>query len=106
MSQTDKLLKEISDKMDLLMRLVAADVVKPANVEQDKIEFLSTLGFRPVEIAKFLNKTPDNINVQLNLIRKKKGSKAKTTETTQNSKVKSEENTKSAVSLPETKEAS
>lgn len=100
MSRTDELLKEISDKLDLLARLVAADVVKPAKVEQEKIDFLSSLGFRPVEIAKFLNKSPDNINVQLNLIRKKKGNKAKTDEIAKSSKVKNEENTKSAANLP------
>lgn len=103
MSKTDELLKDISDKLDMLTRLVAADVVKPAKAEQDKIEFLSSLGFRPVEIAKFLNKSPDNINVQLNLIRKKNGTAAKATKTTQNSNAKSEENTKGAATLPKAK---
>jgi hypothetical protein len=99
MSGSEKLLREISDKLDLLMRLVAADVVRSASAEQDKIEMLSSSGFRPMEIAKFLNKTPDNINVQLTLIRKKKASKAKTFEQTQDSKSKQE--TKNTVNLSE-----
>jgi hypothetical protein len=66
MGETEKLLKDISDKLDLLARLVAADVVKQATSEQEKIDALSSMQFRPVEIAKFLNKSPDNISVQLN----------------------------------------
>ncbi|MCW3996787.1 MAG: hypothetical protein NWE98_11655 [Candidatus Bathyarchaeota archaeon] len=34
---------------------------------------LDRLGFKPIEIAAFLGKSPDNIGVQLNIIRKKKG---------------------------------
>lgn len=99
MSQTEKLLKEISDKLDLLMRLVAADIVKLASVEQDKIEMLSSSGFRPVEIARFLNKTPDNINVQLNLIRKKRASKTMITKKAQDPKDNPEGNAKNITSL-------
>jgi hypothetical protein len=85
MSQTDKLLTEISEKMDKMLRLLAIDTVKGVEKEQDKIELLDSLGFRPVEIAKFLNKSQDNINVQLSIIRKKKeaATKPKATEQTQ-----------------------
>jgi len=72
MSQTDKLLAEISEKLDKMLRLLAIDAVKGITKEQEKIELLDSLGFRPIEIAKLLNKSPDNINVQLNIIRKKK----------------------------------
>jgi len=54
------------------------DAVKGYSTEQEKIELLDSLGFRPVEIAKFLNKSPENVNVQLSLIRKKKEKTPKT----------------------------
>ena len=78
MSQTDKLLAEISGKMDKLLRLSALEAVKGIPAEQGKIELLNSLGFRPAEIAELLNKTPDNVSVQLNVIRKKKEKSVKT----------------------------
>jgi hypothetical protein len=75
MSQTEKVLQEISEKMDKLLRLQALEVVKGIEGEQGKIALLDSLGFRPIDIAKLLNKTPENINVQLGYIRKKKGEK-------------------------------
>lgn len=66
------MLAEISEKMDKMLRLLAVEAVKGIDKEQDKVELLDSLGFRPVEIAKFLNKSQDNINVQLNIIRKKR----------------------------------
>lgn len=74
MSDTE-LLQQISDKMDKLLRLQALTVVKDIPEEKGKIELLDSLGFRPVEIAKLLNKTPENINVVLSTIRKKKEEK-------------------------------
>ena len=72
MSQTDKLLNEISGKLDKMLKLLALDAVKVLEKEQDKIELLDSLGFKPVEIARFLNKSPENVSVQLGIIRKKK----------------------------------
>lgn len=72
MSQTDRLLAEISRKMDKMLRLLALETVKGIAAEQGKIELLDLLGFRPIEIAEFLNKSTDNVNVQLSIIRKKK----------------------------------
>ncbi len=75
MSTSEQVLKDISEKKDKLLRLQALEAVKDIPEEQGKIELLDSLGFRPVDIAKFLNKTPENINVVLNTIRKKKGEK-------------------------------
>jgi len=83
MSQTEELLKEISSKMDKILRLLTIDILKGIEKELDKIELLDSLGFRPIQIAKLLNKSQDNINVQLNKIRKKKESEAKSKETEQ-----------------------
>ncbi len=72
MSQTDKLLNEISGKLDKMLKLLAVDAVKGIEKEQDKIDLLDSLGFRTIEIAKLLNKSPENVSVQLGIIRKKK----------------------------------
>lgn len=72
MSQTNDLLNEISGKLDKILKLLSIDAVKGYSTEQEKIELLDSLGFRPAEIAKFLNKSPDNVSVQLSIIRKKK----------------------------------
>lgn len=65
-------LTEISGKLDRILKLLAIDAVKGYSTEKEKIELLDSLGFRPLEIARFLNKSPDNVSVQLNIIRKKK----------------------------------
>jgi len=75
MSTTDKLLQEISDKMDKLLRLQALEFLKGIEEEQRKVELLDSLGFAPNDIAKLLNKTPENIYVVLSNLRKKKGDK-------------------------------
>lgn len=64
-------LKEISEKLDKLIRLQAIMVVKNEESEQSKIELLDSLGFRPTEIARLLNKSPANVSVVLSSIRKK-----------------------------------
>lgn len=71
-NRTEELLAEISSKLDKALRLLALDVVKDYEKEQQKIELLDSLGFRPVDIAKFLNKSQENVNVVLGSIRKKK----------------------------------
>lgn len=77
LSQTDKLLTEISGKLDKMLRLLVIDTVKGLDKEQDKISLLDELGFRPSEIARLLNKSPDNVSVQLRIIRKKRESRTK-----------------------------
>ena len=69
---TEEKLTEISDKLDKLIRLQAITVVKAEPSEQAKISLLDSLGFKPSEIAKMLNKTPENVSVVLGNLRKKK----------------------------------
>lgn len=77
MSEANELLKQISDKMDKMIKLIAASTIKGLESEQEKIELLDSLGFRPIEIAKILSKSPENVSVQLNIIRKKKEKSSK-----------------------------
>lgn len=72
MSQPNEYLIEISEKLDKILKFLAIDAVKTIEKEQGKIALLDSLGFRPIEIAKFLNKTDDNVNNQLKDLRRKK----------------------------------
>ena len=65
---------EIVKKLDTLIRLQALLLVRGEPTEQAKVALLDQLGFRPVEIAKMLNKTPENVGMVL--LRLKKGKKA------------------------------
>ncbi|MEM1577358.1 MAG: hypothetical protein QXT98_07600 [Archaeoglobaceae archaeon] len=73
MNQKNDLLKDISDKLDKIIKLLAFDIAKGIEKEQDKIELLDSLGFRPVDIAKLLNKNLNVITAHLSRIRKKRG---------------------------------
>ena len=65
----------VIDKLDKMTKLLAVPALKEKEKEQDKIELLDQLGFRPVEIAKILNKSPENVGVVLGNIRRKKAPK-------------------------------
>jgi hypothetical protein len=72
----------IVDKLDKILKLLASEHVKGMPKEQDKIEALDALDFRPGEIARMLGKTPENVSVVLGNIRKKKQSKSPADQTT------------------------
>ncbi len=77
MSQESKELKVLQamlEKLDKIEKLQALEAVKGKEREQDKIELLDSLGYRPVDIARLLGKTPENVSVVLGNIRKRKGS--------------------------------
>jgi hypothetical protein len=76
--QTNNLLEEISGKLDKVLKLLAIDAVKGFEKEQQKIELLDSIGFKPSEIAKMLNKSPENVSVVLGSMRKKKDQKTPT----------------------------
>jgi len=79
----EKQFKEINNKMDLIVRLLALDVVKDLKVQKDKIIALSSFGFGPSEIAKLLGTTPNTVNVALSGIRKKAKKEEQEAKTTQ-----------------------
>lgn len=67
----EKQFKEITGKIDLIVRLLALDLVKDFKVQKDKIIALSSFGFGPSEIAKLLGTTPNTVSVALSEIKKK-----------------------------------
>lgn len=72
MSQTHDLLKDISNKLDKIIKLLALNIIKGVEKERDKVELLDSIGFRPIEIAKILNKNPNVITAHLSVVRRKK----------------------------------
>jgi len=79
----EKQFKEITSKMDLVVRLLALNIVKDLKVQKDKIIALSSFGFGPSEIAKLLGTTSNTVNVALSEMRKMAKKEKHTAETSQ-----------------------
>lgn len=56
---------EVSEKLDVLIRLQAAALTSPIESMKDKIIFLSKAGLKPKLIAEILDTTPNHVNVTL-----------------------------------------
>jgi DNA-directed RNA polymerase specialized sigma24 family protein len=67
----EKQFKEIINKIDLIVRLLALNIVKDLAVQKEKILALSSFGFGPSEIAKLLGTTPNTVSVALSETKKK-----------------------------------
>jgi len=63
--------KTVVDKLDKITRLLAVQTVKGMENEQDKVELLDSMGFRPFEIDKLLNKSSGYASAALSNIKKK-----------------------------------
>lgn len=72
-----KQFNEIRSRIDLVIRLLALIFVKDFKTQKDKIVALSSFGFEPVEIAKFLRTTRNTVNVVLSKVRRKKKRKTR-----------------------------
>jgi len=73
-SNEEKLLKEISQKLDALYKLVLASAIFQRS-QQDQILFLSLAGLKPKDIAKIIGTTPNTVRVRLTRMRSKKKKK-------------------------------
>ena len=72
MSMSDELLQKLIDQNETLIRLQAANAVKHLEAQKEKIEFLSSCGMRPAEIALVLGTTANTVSVSLARIKKGK----------------------------------
>jgi len=63
-------LKAIQQKMDLIARLLALNLIREAQSDKERIVKLSSAGFRPTEIAVLLKKQVNTVNVRLSEARK------------------------------------
>jgi len=70
--------KELSNKLDTIIRLLALNVVQGKDLK-NQVSILTSFGFQPKEIAEMLNKTPNHIRVILHGLRKE-GKKIKAEE--------------------------
>lgn len=61
--------KEMLAKLDLLVRLTAANAVNGKNFK-DQVKLLSSVGLTPKEIGTILDKSPNNVSVTLNYLKK------------------------------------
>ena len=66
----DKQFTEILNKLDLLIQLLALNLVSEKK-QQNQIMLLSKVGMQPKEIAKLLDTTPNTVRVTLSRFRKK-----------------------------------
>ncbi len=64
-------LKEINEKIDIIVNLLALNLVKDAKNQKDKIINLYSFGFTPSQIAKLLGTTPNTVSVAVSEIKKK-----------------------------------
>jgi len=61
--------KELTDKLDMIAKLIAINILQGKTVKE-QVKILSSLGFRPVQIATLLGKSQNYINVLLHELRK------------------------------------
>jgi DNA-directed RNA polymerase specialized sigma24 family protein len=66
---------ELTEKLDLVVRLLACLVAAEHDNLQDRAVALTSLGLSPKEIARVCNTTPNTISVRLAEAKKKGGSK-------------------------------
>jgi hypothetical protein len=66
---------EISEKLDVLIKLQAAALTAQMESIKDKIIFLSGAGLRPTLIAEIVGTTPNHVNVALSNARSSSKSK-------------------------------
>lgn len=68
---------EVSEKLDILIKLQAAALTASFDSIKDKILFLNKAGLRPKLIAEIVGKTPNQVSVTLSKERKPSKAKAK-----------------------------
>ena len=74
MSNSEKSSDDLLSKLDILIRLTAANLIKDRDLsEQDQVAFLDRIGLQPKEIAFITGKTLRNVHATLSNIRKKEG---------------------------------
>lgn len=62
--------EEITERLDLIIKLLAMNVMEREGTQKDKIIQLGKLGLQPKEIANILNTTPGYVSKELSIARK------------------------------------
>jgi DNA-binding CsgD family transcriptional regulator len=66
---SEDILREISKKLDVLIKLIAVDVAKGREL-REQVRLLDQAELAPREIARILGKTPNTVSVTLFNLRK------------------------------------
>lgn len=61
---------EVIERLDLIIKLLAMNIMKGEATLKEKILQLGKLGLQPKEIAKILNTTPGYVSKELSVARK------------------------------------
>lgn len=69
---SDKQFRELSKKMDILIKITAIDALKERTLT-DQVEILSAIGLQPKEIAAILGTDPGTVSVLKTRVKKRKG---------------------------------
>lgn len=69
--------EELSEKLDILIKLQAAALTSNIESSKEKILFLNKAGLRPKLIAEIIGTTPNHVNVTLSKERSSKRNKKK-----------------------------
>lgn len=77
MKETDRAVAEITEKINLLIRLIAHQVALQHETLETKAVVLSSLGLKPADIAKICGTTPGTISVRLAEAKRKAKRRAK-----------------------------
>lgn len=72
----EDILREISTKLDVLIRLSALEAVKGRELKE-QVRLLDQANMKPKEIGSILGKTPNAVSIMLFRIRKEGGKEAK-----------------------------
>jgi len=67
----DRQFEELKEKLNVITKLLALNLVRDIKIQKDQIIALSSFGFKPSEIAELLGTTANTVNVALSRARKK-----------------------------------
>lgn len=62
--------EDVIERLDLIIKLLAMNMMKEEGTQKDKIIQLSTIGLHPKEIANILNTTSNTVSVTLSNARR------------------------------------
>lgn len=68
----DEQFKDMTSRMDLIIRLLALNIVKDFDSQKKKIIALSSFGFEPKEISQYLGTSSNTVRVALSRARTEK----------------------------------
>ena len=77
MISNDQSLKDLSERLDILIRLMALAIAPEAMPLKDKALRLSKAGMTPKAIAELFDTTPNTVSVALSTAKRKSKSKRK-----------------------------